>query len=270
MYALILELVGKGTRWEFAKREIRIGRDPNCDLVLPTDEYPMVSRSHLLIRLASERYWVEDLNTPGGTFVNGAQIQVNPLVDGDLLQLGVDGPKLRAQIVTSYRLESSDVPARRQASSEEAPTGLLKVTPSRSSQEAPTGGKVVVGTGLVEEPQAGTIASDRADSLDQPGAAAPEAPQEIAPSIGVRSAPVQEEGIPAKDLAGDAPGPAAGRTEPPKSPTSATPLRSSDARPLPHELAIVDRKLNALRNMMILTIVLIVILGAVLFYHLRG
>jgi pSer/pThr/pTyr-binding forkhead associated (FHA) protein len=49
MNELILELVGQNTRWSFNCDKISIGRDPNCDVVLPTEPYPMVSRSHLLL-----------------------------------------------------------------------------------------------------------------------------------------------------------------------------------------------------------------------------
>ena len=122
MYELIIELAGKGTRWNFAQLEIRVGRDPNCDLILATEDYPMVSRSHLLIRQAADRYWAEDLNTLGGTFVNGEQIQVAPLSNGDVIQLGTDGPQLHVHVGAARRVESMQIPSRRSSSSEEAPT----------------------------------------------------------------------------------------------------------------------------------------------------
>src|SRR3972149_3144097 len=110
MYQLILELIEKNTRWSFDSTEIRIGRDPNCDLVLPTEPYPMVSRSHLLIRLAADRYWVDDLSSSGGTFVNGAQVGVAPLSHGDIIQLGSDGPQLKVYIGVSQRSDSQQTP----------------------------------------------------------------------------------------------------------------------------------------------------------------
>jgi pSer/pThr/pTyr-binding forkhead associated (FHA) protein len=122
MYELILELIGKGTRWSFDMAEIRIGRDPNCDLVFPTESYPMVSRSHLLIRMAAERYWVDDLNSSGGTFVNGAQIGVAPLANGDIIQLGADGPQLKAFIGVSKRSNNQQTPVRRRVLSDEDTT----------------------------------------------------------------------------------------------------------------------------------------------------
>jgi pSer/pThr/pTyr-binding forkhead associated (FHA) protein len=122
MYELILELVGQNTRWAFDTAEIRIGRDPNCDLILPTEMYPMVSRSHLLIRLAADRYWVDDLNSSCGTFVNGAQVGVAPLSHGDIIQLGSDGPQLKVYIGVSQRSDGQQTPVRRRILSDEDTT----------------------------------------------------------------------------------------------------------------------------------------------------
>ena len=119
MSEIILELIEKGTRWSFDTNEIRIGRDPNCDLVLPTDLYPMVSRSHLLIRLAADRYWVDDLISSGGTFVNGTRISVAPLVHGDVIQLGVEGPKLKVYVGISRRSDGQATTVRRRVPSNE-------------------------------------------------------------------------------------------------------------------------------------------------------
>jgi hypothetical protein len=94
MNELTIELVGRGTRWNFSKREIRIGRDQTCDLVLG-EQYSMISRSHLLVRLESDQCWIEDLGTSGGTFANGKRIQRAPLASGDVVRLASDGPELR-------------------------------------------------------------------------------------------------------------------------------------------------------------------------------
>jgi pSer/pThr/pTyr-binding forkhead associated (FHA) protein len=122
MYQLILELVGKNARWSFDSKEIRIGRDPNCDLVLPTELYPMVSRSHLLIRLAADRFWVDDLNSSCGTFVNGIQVGVAPLSHGDVIQLGGEGPQLKVCIGVSPRSSDQQTPVRKRSLSNEDTT----------------------------------------------------------------------------------------------------------------------------------------------------
>jgi pSer/pThr/pTyr-binding forkhead associated (FHA) protein len=114
MHELILELVGKNTRWSFNTDKISIGRDPNCDLVLPTESYPMVSRSHLLIRMAGDRYWADDLKSSCGTFINEVQLQgVAPLSHGDIIQLGGNGPQLKVYIGVSQRSDGQETPSRK-------------------------------------------------------------------------------------------------------------------------------------------------------------
>ena len=122
MPELILELVGTNTRWAFNMAEIRIGRDPNCDLILMTETYPMVSRSHLLIKLASDRFWANDLNSSGGTFVNGDPISFAPLSHGDIIQLGAEGPQLKVYIGISHRSDEQQTPTRKRVLSDENET----------------------------------------------------------------------------------------------------------------------------------------------------
>ena len=122
MLELILELVDTNTRWSFNMTEIRIGRDPNCDLVFKTDTYPMVSRSHLLIRQVADRFWGNDLNSSSGTFVNGNQIGVAPLSNGDLIQLGTDGPQLKVYIGMARRSDEQQTPTRKRILSNEDTT----------------------------------------------------------------------------------------------------------------------------------------------------
>jgi pSer/pThr/pTyr-binding forkhead associated (FHA) protein len=119
MQEIILELVGKNTRWSFNTDKISIGRDLNCDLVLPTESYPMVSRSHMLIRLAGDRYWADDLKSSCGTFINGAQLKsVAPISNGDVIQLGSDGPQLKVHIGVSQRSVGQDSQPRKRIDSD--------------------------------------------------------------------------------------------------------------------------------------------------------
>jgi predicted component of type VI protein secretion system len=253
MYELILELVGKGTRWQFANHEIRIGRDPNCDLVLPTEKYPMVSRSHLLIRQAAERYWVEDLNTPGGTFVNGGQIQVSPLSDGDVLRLGVDGPELRANIITSYRLAGSEVSARRQSTSAEVPTRLKTETSIKSSQEAPTNGKVTVASTAATEPQSSITAGESPDDSGLPVAVEPVSE---AKTPALKAEPAKIQTVPPKPGSSNA-------TSAVFSPDKSKPAGDFIAP----DMALMERKLKTIRNLTVVAILLTMIFGLILLYH---
>jgi hypothetical protein len=93
-----LELLGSEKRWRFAKPEVRVGRDPGCDIVLPSQEYGMVSRQHVLLRAESGGLWAEDQNTSNGTFINGNRVPMKQLASGDHIRLGADGPEFRITI----------------------------------------------------------------------------------------------------------------------------------------------------------------------------
>ncbi|MEE8201598.1 MAG: FHA domain-containing protein [Candidatus Acidoferrales bacterium] len=97
MSELNVELVGKQKNWTFTREEVRVGRDPSCDLAVPSDDYPMVSGRHLRIRFEGGEYWVEDLESRNGTFLNGRSVRREKLSPGDSLRLGADGPELRVQ-----------------------------------------------------------------------------------------------------------------------------------------------------------------------------
>ncbi len=70
---------------ELAKiKHILIGRQPTCNLVL---EHPEVSRRHALIRQVGDKYFIEDLHSSNGTFVNDHPIKEVELCEGDLIQI---------------------------------------------------------------------------------------------------------------------------------------------------------------------------------------
>jgi RsiW-degrading membrane proteinase PrsW (M82 family) len=81
-------------------KEMVIGRDPICQIVLDAMIYRMVSRRHAVIRPLSlspdsRHSWVIcDLNSANGTFLNGKHLQgCQELHLGDHISLGADGPQ---------------------------------------------------------------------------------------------------------------------------------------------------------------------------------
>jgi len=86
----------QGKEWPVRSEIVRIGRAADNDLVLPVDT---VSNHHAQLEQAEGRFWLLDLNSTNGTYVNGRQVSPGerwPLQDGDELDLG--GVELRFRI----------------------------------------------------------------------------------------------------------------------------------------------------------------------------
>ena len=62
-----------------------IGRGLNNDIIL---EDARVSRNHAQLRYRSRRFWLTDLGSTNGTFINGEPVTERALRDGDVVSLG--------------------------------------------------------------------------------------------------------------------------------------------------------------------------------------
>lgn len=81
------------------EREMVIGRDPNCQIILEPTLYISVSRRHAAIRPLHSLsnglpHWeICDLNSANGTYINGQILRgCQVLQAGDRIELGQDGP----------------------------------------------------------------------------------------------------------------------------------------------------------------------------------
>ncbi len=81
-------------------KEVVIGRDPSCQVVLDAMTYRMVSRRHAVVRPLSDSpdskfsWLLCDLNSANGTYLNGQRLQgCQELHSGDRISLGSDGPQ---------------------------------------------------------------------------------------------------------------------------------------------------------------------------------
>ncbi len=85
---LILQRGGQGSqRWRLDKPQVIIGRLPDCDIILPDRQ---VSRRHARIFRQGDTYFIEDLGSKNGTWVNGHPLtDVRPLEDGDEIQIAL-------------------------------------------------------------------------------------------------------------------------------------------------------------------------------------
>ena len=70
----------------FSGMEISIGRDPSCDCTLSSDR---VSARHAFLHYHHNQWWIEDLGSTNGTYLNGDAVS-SPVVvaPGDSLRCG--------------------------------------------------------------------------------------------------------------------------------------------------------------------------------------
>lgn len=64
---------------------LRLGRSPDNDVILRD---PATSGHHARLERRGDQFWVVDLGSTNGTFVNGESIQEKPLNSGDRLTIG--------------------------------------------------------------------------------------------------------------------------------------------------------------------------------------
>ncbi len=81
----IVTLAVGDTRREIDKRRVVLGRSKDCDLQLPD---PNISRRHAEVRQEGSAYWLVDLDSTNGSFVNGRKTARAKLEDGDVITLG--------------------------------------------------------------------------------------------------------------------------------------------------------------------------------------
>lgn len=72
-----------------------IGRGEGCDVEVKA---PGVAERHVEIASMEGRWWVCDLGSPSGTWVDGARAKVVPLQNEALVSLGKDGPVLHLSL----------------------------------------------------------------------------------------------------------------------------------------------------------------------------
>jgi tetratricopeptide (TPR) repeat protein len=74
-----------GTEWAFKQPEIVLGRDEECELVMPDIG---VSRRHAKISLENNNFILTDFGSGNGTYLNGVRIQRESLASGDEILIG--------------------------------------------------------------------------------------------------------------------------------------------------------------------------------------
>jgi pSer/pThr/pTyr-binding forkhead associated (FHA) protein len=77
-------IIGGSKLFPIEKKVTRIGRSYENDLIL---QYPQISRRHAEIRYDAGQFEIVDINSTGGTFLNGVKIWQQVLNKGDVITL---------------------------------------------------------------------------------------------------------------------------------------------------------------------------------------
>jgi pSer/pThr/pTyr-binding forkhead associated (FHA) protein len=76
----------QGVLWvDLGGRAATIGRSSECSLPIVDEN---ASRKHAEVRYSQGNFYVWDLDSKNGTFVNGSKVKSHKLLDGDLITIG--------------------------------------------------------------------------------------------------------------------------------------------------------------------------------------
>jgi two-component system, cell cycle response regulator len=74
-----------GRRFELGTQEVSIGRAETCTICVNTDQ---VSRRHATVQHVLGKYYIVDMRSTNGTFINEQKVDRAKLVDGDQIRVG--------------------------------------------------------------------------------------------------------------------------------------------------------------------------------------
>ncbi len=78
--------LANGSQRRFTTPEVVIGRDPACELVI---DDPTVSTTHARLAYHHGQWWLEDMQSTNGTFLNGEMVTASLVVTGgDVVRCG--------------------------------------------------------------------------------------------------------------------------------------------------------------------------------------
>ncbi len=105
MKAIFVHLSGskRGKTEFFTNSKISVGTDPSCNLRFNQATDKNTSPFHAEIHLKECDYILKDLDSSKGTIVNNILIKEVVLNDGDLIEYGENGPRVRFRIKTEER-----------------------------------------------------------------------------------------------------------------------------------------------------------------------
>ncbi|HEY6968566.1 MAG TPA: FHA domain-containing protein [Candidatus Angelobacter sp.] len=215
-----LHLLGTENRWRLSTPRVRIGRDPGCEVTLPPDRYPMVSREHAILTIENDRVRLADNQSTNGTFVNGIGVSNAMLTKLDRFRLGKDGPEFEFQIIEQPSVSVPTVLSAPDAAT--VPGGMA----AAAAANAPTR----IATRAEQEKQASAETAIHKETVIHKSEPKPA-------TTGVPTAPIVV-------------------NEPP---TAALSAREDEA--------MIQQKLNSVRNLVYLLVAMVAVLLGVIFYQ---
>jgi hypothetical protein len=94
----------------FALAEVTVGREPTCDFVL---DDRTISSKHARLVFRQNQWWLEDLGSTNGTFLNDQRIEGPTVIThGDRIQLGQYEFLITVDLLNTPLTKSSSIPKR--------------------------------------------------------------------------------------------------------------------------------------------------------------
>ena len=134
----------KGELESFELERVRIGRLTENDLRFDLHLDREVSGNHAEVYLDGETFFIEDLRSSNGTYVNGRRINSpTPLIDGDVISFSANGPKVtfstRVPTLGTIVVSEQDIP--RQGMGVGSKTVAMMISDALREAKAARGGR---------------------------------------------------------------------------------------------------------------------------------
>jgi pSer/pThr/pTyr-binding forkhead associated (FHA) protein/S1-C subfamily serine protease len=111
---LRLRELRSGEAREFDAPAVRIGRDPESEFPVSGESAKVVSSAHARLVHDGAKWWVEDLGSRNGTYLDGRRLvpgRREALEVGSVIGLGETGPRLKVEAASRQHLEETVVEA---------------------------------------------------------------------------------------------------------------------------------------------------------------
>ena len=122
---------GGPARYRLRPTGIRVGRDPQNDIVIDAST---TSSHHSEISWERGSYWIYDLNSKNGTYINGSRVDRAPLKAESRIRFGTSGPEFAVQRHRSPVDETVEASAIDASRLEELESQLPVETPASSAR----------------------------------------------------------------------------------------------------------------------------------------